>query len=326
MKKLIMLIILNLSSFAQENQVKNFSNQNNADKQINEHTKLKNISEIQPANSQILTGIGIVAGLTDKGDSIKEKEILNQILNKIGINEIDLTKTGSKNIALVNVAIKINGNMIKGATHNVYIASMLDAKDLTNGMLLKTEFKDKQGKLLATASGPIIINDKSKGTGYILNGATIHENQNYTTYNIILKNKDYSLINLISQNLTKNNIKNNIKSGNIIEIEVDDIGLISKIEKIEIKTMPKVLINEQNKIIMASTNAEIGPLVLSIERKEEDLFSNKTNKNIKIEIQKMKLNEFISNNSTKLNNKELIQIIKRANKISKLHGELILEE
>ncbi len=38
--------------------------------------------------------------------------------------------------------------------------------------------------------------------------------------------------------------------------------------------MPKVLINEQNKIIMASTNAEIGPLVLSIERKEEDLFSN----------------------------------------------------
>ncbi|ACH94993.1 flagellar basal body P-ring protein FlgI [Borrelia recurrentis] len=326
MKKLIMLIILNLSSFAQENQVKNFSNQNNADKQINEHTKLKNISEIQPANSQILTGIGIVAGLTDKGDSIKEKEILNQILNKIGINEIDLTKTGSKNIALVNVAIKINGNMIKGATHNVYIASMLDAKDLTNGMLLKTEFKDKQGKLLATASGPIIINDKSKGTGYILNGATIHENQNYTTYNIILKNKDYSLINLISQNLTKNNIKNNIKSGNIIEIEVDDIRLISKIEKIEIKTMPKVLINEQNKIIMASTNAEIGPLVLSIERKEEDLFSNKTNKNIKIEIQKMKLNEFISNNSTKLNNKELIQIIKRANKISKLYGELILEE
>ncbi|AFI31563.1 flagellar basal body P-ring protein FlgI [Borrelia crocidurae] len=326
MKKLIMLIILNLSSFAQENQVKNFSNQNNADKQINEHTKLKNISEIQPANSQILTGIGIVAGLTDKGDSIKEKEILNQILNKIGINEIDLTKTGSKNIALVSVAIKINGNMIKGATHNVYIASMLDSKDLTNGILLKTEFKDKQGKLLATASGPIIINDKSKGTGYILNGATIHENQNYTTYNIILKNKDYSLINLISQNLTKNNIKNNIKSGNIIEIEVDDIGLISKIEKIEIKTMPKVLINEQNKIIMASTNAEIGPLVLSIERKEEDLFSNKTNKNIKIEIQKMKLNEFISNNSTKLNNKELIQIIKRANKISKLHGELILEE
>ncbi|AHH09152.1 Flagellar P-ring protein flgI [Borrelia parkeri SLO] len=331
MKLLIMLAILNLkivlSSFAQENQpLKNFANENSTINQISEQIKLKNIAEIKSTGSYTLTGIGIVAGLSDKGDSLQRKEILNKALNKIGINEIDLTNIGSKNIALVSTTVKINGNMIKGTNHNVYIASMLDSKDLTNGILLRTELKDKEGKVLATASGPIIINEKSKGTGYILKGATIHENKNYTNYNIILKKEDYVLADSISKKLTSKNIKNNIKSGNIIEIEINEIGLLGEIEKIEVKTMPKVLINEQNKIIIASTNAEIGPLIFLIERNGENLFSNRSNEKIKIEIQKMKLNEFISKNSNTLSNEELIKVIKAAKKINKLHGELILEE
>ncbi|UPA18225.1 flagellar basal body P-ring protein FlgI [Borrelia sp. MN22-0132] len=331
MKLLTMLTILNLkivlSSFAQENQpLKNLVNENNNINQISEQTKLKNIAEMKSTGSYTLTGIGIVAGLADKGDSLKGKEILNKALNKIGINEIDLTNIGSKNIALVSTTVKINGNMVKGTNHNVYIASMLDSKDLTNGILLRTELKDKEGKVLATASGPIITNAKSKGTGYILNGATIHEDKNYTNYNIILKKEDYVLADSISKKLTSKNIKNNIKSGNIIEIEINEIGLLGEIEEIEIKTMPKVLISEQNKIIIASTNAEIGPLIFSIERNGENLFSNRSNEKIKIEIQKMKLNEFISKNSNTLSNEELIKVIKAAKKINKLHGELILGE
>ncbi|WP_330730144.1 flagellar basal body P-ring protein FlgI [Borrelia turicatae] len=331
MKLLIMLTILNLkivlSSFAQENQpLKNFANENSTINQISEQIKLKNIAEIKSTGSYTLTGIGIVAGLADKGDSLKRKDILNKALNKIGINEIDLTNIGSKNIALVSTTVKINGNIIKGVNHNVYIASMLDSKDLTNGILLRTELKDKEGKVLATASGPIITNEKSKGTGYILNGATIHENKNYTNYNIILKKEDYILADSISKKLTSKNIKNNIKSGNIIEIEINEIGLLGEIEEIEIKTMPKVLISEQNKIIIASTNAEIGPLIFLIERNGENLFSNRSNEKIKIEIQKMKVNEFISKHSNMLSNEELIKVIKAAKKINKLHGELILEE
>lgn len=331
MKLLIMLAILNLkivlSSFAQENQpLKNFANENSTINQISEQIKLKNIAEIKSTGSYTLTGIGIVAGLADKGDSLKRKDILNKALNKIGINEINLTNIGSKNIALVSTTVKINGNIIKGVNHNVYIASMLDSKDLTNGILLRTELKDKEGKVLATASGPIITNEKSKGTGYILNGATIHENKNYTNYNIILKKEDYILADSISKKLTSKNIKNNIKSGNIIEIGINEIGLLGEIEEIEIKTMPKVLISEQNKIIIASTNAEIGPLIFLIERNGENLFSNRSNEKIKIEIQKMKVNEFISKNSNMLSNEELIKVIKAAKKINKLHGELILEE
>ncbi|WP_445436167.1 flagellar basal body P-ring protein FlgI [Candidatus Borreliella tachyglossi] len=331
MIKLIVFIVLSLkiifSSFAQENQpLKSFSDENNTSNKSNEKIKLKDLAEIQPANTVVLTGLGIVAGLTGKGDSLRGKEILNKALTRIGINEIDLTNIESKNIALVSVELKINGNMVKGTSKNVYIASILDSKDLTNGILLKTELKDETEKVIATASGSIIIQEKSKGTGYILNGATIHENNYYSNYNIILKKEDYTLADSISKKLTSKDIKNNIKSGNIIEIEAKNIELLSEIEKIEIETSPKVLINEQHKIIMASSNAEIGPLILSIERDIKKSLSNKNNEKVTVEIQKMKLNEFISKNSNTFSNEELIQIIKASKKINKLNGELILEE
>ncbi|BCR22180.1 flagellar basal body P-ring protein FlgI [Borrelia sp. HM] len=332
MKVLIIIATLSLntiaSSFAQENQhpPNNLANTNDISNRIIEKIKLKDIAEIRSSNSQILTGIGIVAGLIDKGDSSKGKEILNQALNKIGINNIDLTKIESKNIALVSVTTKINGNIIKGANQNVYIASMLDSKELTNGILLRTELRNQEGKILATAAGPISTNSKSKGTGYILNGATIHENKEYKNYNIILEKEDYTLVDSISKKLTSKNIKNNVKSGKIIEIEIKETRLLSEIEEMTIENIPRVLINEKNKLIITSKNAEIGPLTLSIERDEKNLFSNKKNEQIKIEIKQMTISEFILKNSDTLSNEELIKIIKVSKKINRLNGELILEE
>ena len=332
MKILMIIATLSLntiaSSFAQENQnpPSNLANTNDISNLIIEEIKLKDISKIRPNDSNILTGIGIVAELIDKGDSSKEKEILNQALNTIDINNIDLTKIESKNIVLVSVTTKTNGNIIKGTNQNICIASILDSKDLTNGILLQTELRNKEGKILATESGPISTNSKSKGTGYILNGTTIYDNQEYKNYNIILEKEDYTLINSISKKLTSKKIENNIKSGKIIEIEIQKIKLLSEIEEMAIENIPKVSINEQNKLIIASKNVEIGPLIFSIERDKENLFSNKKNEQIKIDIQKMTISGFILKNSDTLNNEELIKIIKVAKKINKLNGELILEE
>ena len=52
--------------------------------------------------------------------------------------------------------------MIKETNRNVHVASILDSKDLTNGILLSTELKDKEGKIIATASGPITTHEKIK--------------------------------------------------------------------------------------------------------------------------------------------------------------------
>ena len=94
MVKLIVFIILSLKtvliSFSQENQpVKDSPNVSNIFRQASETIKLKELAEIQPTNSSVLTGIGIVAGLTGKGDSLKKGK---EILSKLFLLKLELMK------------------------------------------------------------------------------------------------------------------------------------------------------------------------------------------------------------------------------------------
>ncbi|AEL18935.1 flagellar P-ring family protein [Borreliella bissettiae DN127] len=293
---------------------------------LSESVKLKEIANIYPTNTNFLTGIGIVAGLAGKGDSTKQKDLIikileeNNAINAIGSNNIE-----SKNIAVVNVSLQVKGNTIKGSKHKACVASILDSKDLTNGILLKTNLKNKEGEIIAIASGIIQSNNKLKGSGYTLDSTIINENQNINYgYNIILKKGNYTLINKIHKILTSKKINNKIKSDSTIEIEAKNISLLEEIENIIIETSPKILIDKKNGIILASENAQIGTFTFSIEKDDQNILS-KNNKTA-IQVNSMKLNEFILKNSDNLSNKELIQIIQAAKKINKLNGELILEE
>ncbi|WNY69874.1 flagellar basal body P-ring protein FlgI [Borreliella andersonii] len=292
-----------------------------------ENVKLKEIADIYPTNTNFLIGIGIVVGLAVKGDSIKQEDLITKILEENNItNEIGSNNTESKNIALVNVSLQVKGNTVKGSKHKACIASILDSKDLTNGILLKTNLKNKEGEIIAIASGIIQTNNKSKGSGYTLDSVIINENQNINySYNIILKKGNYTLINKIHKILTSKKINNKIKSDSTIEIEVKNISLLEEIENIRIETIPKILIDKKHGIILASENAQIGEFIFSIEKDDQNVLISKNNKKI-IQVNSMKLNEFISKNSNNLSNKELIQIIQAAQKINKLNGELILEE
>ncbi|EED29175.1 flagellar P-ring protein FlgI [Borreliella garinii PBr] len=293
---------------------------------LSESVKLKEIANICPTSTNFLTGIGIVVGLAGKGDSLKQKDLINKILEENNtIGEISSNSIESKNIALVSVSLQVKGNTIKGSKHKARIASILDSKDLTNGILLKTNLKNKEGEIIAIASGIIKTNGKLKGSEYTLDIIIINENQNASySYNIILEKGNYTLINRLHKILTSKKINNKIKSDSIIEIEAKNMSLLEEIENIKIETYPKVLIDKKNGIILASENAKIGTFTFSIEKDDQTILSSK-NKTI-IQVNSMKLNEFILKNSNNLSNKELIQIIQAAKKINKLDGELILEE
>nr|WP_267508250.1 flagellar basal body P-ring protein FlgI [Borreliella bavariensis] len=292
---------------------------------LSESVKLKEIANICPTNTNFLTGIGIVVGLSGKGDSLKQKDLINKILKENNtIDEISPNSIESKNIALVSVSLQVKGNAIKGSKHKACIASILDSKDLTNGILLKTNLKNKEGEIIAIASGIIKTNGKLKGSEYTLDSIIINENQNASySYNIILEKGNYTLINRIHKILTSKKINNKIKSDSIIEIEAKNMSLLEEIENIKIETNPKVLIDKKNGIILASENAKIGTFTFSIEKDDQTILSSKTKTTI--QVNSMKLNEFILKNSNNLSNKELIQIIQAAKKINKLDGELILE-
>ncbi|AJA90548.1 flagellar basal body P-ring biosynthesis protein FlgA [Borreliella chilensis] len=323
----LMLTLIAINLLAQTNQTSTILERKQLfNDKLSEIVKLKEIADICPTSTNSLTGIGIVAGLAGKGDSLKQKDFINKILEENNIiGETHFNTMESKNIALVNVSLQVKGNAVKGSKHKASIASILDSKDLTNGMLLHTNLKNKEGEIIAIASGIIQGNNKLKGSGYILDSVIINENQNINyNYNIILKKGNYTLINKINKMLTFRKINNTIKSNNTIEIEAKDINLLEEIENIEVETTPKILIDKKNSIILASENAEIGAFTFSIEKDNQDI-TNSNNK-ITIQINSMKLNEFILKNSNNLSHKELIKIIQAAQKINKLNGELILEE
>nr|WP_267921627.1 flagellar basal body P-ring protein FlgI [Borreliella garinii] len=329
MNKLMLMLIAFATTnlFAQANKA---STEPKAEQSLNdklsESVKLKEIANICPTSTNFLTGIGIVVGLAGKGDSLKQKDLINKILEENNtIGEISPNSIESKNIALVSVSLQVKGNTIKGSKHKARIASILDSKDLTNGILLKTNLKNKEGEIIAIASGIIKTNGKLKGSEYTLDIIIINENQNASySYNIILEKGNYTLINRLHKILTSKKINNKIKSDSIIEIEAKNMSLLKEIENIKIETNPKVLIDKKNGIILASENAKIGTFTFSIEKDDQTILSSK-NKTI-IQVNSMKLNEFILKNSNNLSNKELIQIIQAAKKINKLDGELILEE
>ncbi|QUG72727.1 flagellar biosynthesis protein FlgA [Borreliella afzelii] len=330
-KLMLMLITFATSLLAQTNETSTeLKAEQSFNNNLSESVKLTEIADICPTNTIFLTGTGIVVGLHEKGDSLKQKDLISKILEENNtIDEISLNNIESKNIALVNVSLQVKGNTIKGSKHKAYIVSILDSKDLTNGILLKTNLKNNEKEIIAIASGIIKNNNKLKGYGhtseYTLDSVIINENQNINYgYNIILKKGNYTIINRIHKILTSKKINNKIKSDSTIEIEVKNISLLEEIENIEIETTPKILIDKKNGIILASENAKIGTFTFSIEKNDQNILNN--NNKTTIQINSMKLNEFILKNSNNLSNKELIQIIQAAQKINKLNGELILEE
>ncbi|EEF81460.1 flagellar basal body P-ring protein FlgI [Borreliella valaisiana] len=326
-KLMLMLITFATSLLAQTNKVSTeIESKQSFSNHLSENVKLKEIANICPTNTNFLTGIGIVVGLGGKGDSLKQKDLINKILEKNNtIDEIGSNNIESKNIALVNVSSQVNGNINKSSKHKAYIASILGSKDLTNGILLKTNLKNKEGEIIAIASGIIKTNNKLKESEHTLDSVIINENQNINySYNIILKKGNYTLINKIHKILTSKKINNKIKSDNTIEIEAKDISLLEEIENIQIETNPKILIDKKNGIILASENATIGTFTFSIEKDDQNILNS--NNKTTIRVNSMKLNEFILKNSNNLSHKELIQIIQAAQKINKLNGELILGE
>ncbi|WKC79216.1 flagellar basal body P-ring protein FlgI [Borreliella turdi] len=326
-KLMLMLIAFTTNLLAQTNKASmGLKTEQSFNNKLSESIKLKEIANICPTSTTFLTGIGIVAGLAGKGDSLKQKDLISKILEENNtIDEISFNNIESKNIALVSVSLQLKGNTIKGSKHKTCIAPMLNSKDLTNGILLKTNLKNKEGKIIAIASGIIKTNNKLKGSGYTLDSIIINEDQdiNYS-YNIILKKGNYTLANKIHKILTSKKINNKIKSESTIEIEVKNIGLLEEIENIKIETNPKILIDKKNGIILASENAKIGAFTFSIEKDNRNILNG--NNKITIQVNSMKLNEFLLKNSNNLSSKELIQIIQAAQKINKLNGELILEE
>ncbi len=175
--------------------------------------RIKDIVDIQGVRSNPLSGVGLVIGLSNTGDStLPSQQMLANILRDSGI-VISSSNLKGGNVALVMVTAKLNAFARNGSGIDVDVSSMGDAKSLQGGMLLSTALRGLDGQVYAIAQGGVSIGgwtasgDKAsisknhQTVGRIPNGATVEKEeiadyvkeiggQKYITFN--LRNSDFS--------------------------------------------------------------------------------------------------------------------------------------
>jgi flagellar P-ring protein precursor FlgI len=174
--------------------------------------KIRDEVYVEGFRPNYLTGYGIVVGLNGTGDGTTSRYTLISIANmlrKLGIY-IDPAQVRTKNAAAVMVTANLPPFAKPGMAIDVQVASIGDAKDIVNGLLIRTPLYGPDGKIYAFAQGPVSTGggflESNKGgkvqkgfptAGIIPNGAIVEEELPFdfnfmTEVTLSLKNPSFS--------------------------------------------------------------------------------------------------------------------------------------
>jgi flagellar P-ring protein FlgI len=142
--------------------------------------RIKDVGSFEGVRDNQLIGYGLVVGLDRTGDQVIGGQFTIQammsMLNKMGINlVINPIQLLTRNIASVIVTAKLPPFAKPGATVDVLVSSMANAKSLQGGTLLLTPLKAANQQVYAVAQGPISIGGFLGGTGGA-GGSTVTKN------------------------------------------------------------------------------------------------------------------------------------------------------
>ena len=139
-------------------------------------SRIKDLTMVEGARDNQLTGYGLVVGLAGTGDS-KISETLQTIANMLqrhGVNvPPDSIKSG--NVAAVMVTADIGAFARPGTKIDVTVSSIGDSKTIQGGVLLQTPLLGANDVVYAVAQGPIAVGGFLGGEGGP-GGATVQKN------------------------------------------------------------------------------------------------------------------------------------------------------
>ncbi len=256
--------------------------------------KIKDIVDIQGVRFNPLSGIGLVVGLADTGDStLPSRQMLTNILKDSGLVASPSDLSGG-NIAIVIVTAALGPFDREGMLVDVTVSSMEDAKSLKGGTLLPTPLKGLDGNVYAVAQGGISvsgwtvqgegasISKNHQTVGRIPNGATVERSelstyidrvieQRFVTLN--LRNQDFSTVDRIHHAINEQypNAAKVFDPGTVqIEIpaEVNDSEIASFINKVislevVVEIPAVVVINERTGTIVVGENVQISTVAIA---------------------------------------------------------------
>ncbi len=121
--------------------------------------RIGDLARVQGVTDNPLVGYGLVVGLPGTGDTSKSpftRRSLVSAIARLGVNARDLSaQIKGRNVAAVMVTARLSPFLRKGARFSIRVASVGDATSLQGGTLLLATLKAPNGKVYATAQGPV---------------------------------------------------------------------------------------------------------------------------------------------------------------------------
>ncbi|MBQ7156134.1 MAG: flagellar basal body P-ring protein FlgI [Synergistaceae bacterium] len=133
---------------------------------VNPSVRIKDITEVEGARSNQLTGIGLVTGLNGTGDNSQMAvQMMRNMMRNFGVT-LDARSVRTRNIAVVSLTATLPPYVRNGQNIDVNVSTMGNASSLQGGMLIQSPLRAADGKVYAVAQGPVIVGGSSaQGAG-----------------------------------------------------------------------------------------------------------------------------------------------------------------
>ena len=142
---------------------------------VNPSVRIKDITEVEGARGNQLTGIGLVTGLNGTGDnSPMAVQMIRNVMRNFGVT-LDTRSVRTRNVAVVALTANLPPYVRPGQNIDVNVNTMGNASNLQGGMLIQSPLRAADGKVYAVAQGPVIVG------GMSAQGAAATRTQNIPT-------------------------------------------------------------------------------------------------------------------------------------------------
>jgi len=262
---------------------------NAAGDNANRRVLIRDITSVEGVRDNMLVGYGLVAGLTQTGDSQQTYftvQTLANAMQKMGV----LIPSGTvevRNVAAVFITASLPPFARPGARIDVTVSSVGDAKSLAGGVLLMTALHGPDGQVYAEAQGALTIGGYSVGSalngkqvntptvGMVPNGGIVERDtaidlHDFKTVSLLLRNPDFTTARQIADAVNDEFHKPvaNALDSTRVDVSVADAGmpsvteLISRVQNLSlmVHTPARIVINERTGTIVLGGDVKLTPV------------------------------------------------------------------
>ena len=259
----------------------------------NAASRIKDIVYFEGVRDNMLVGYGLVVGLNNTGDTLKDghftKLSLQAMLNRLGVKPTD-SGLDSDNVAAVMVTASLPAFARQGSRIDVTVSALGDADSLLGGTLLVTPLLGADGEVYAVAQGQLAVGGFQAGgeaetvtkgvptSGRIASGAIIEREVGFEfgkkeSIKLSLRNPDFTTARRIAQaiNAFLGTPAAAPSDPTTIHLKIpasykdNVVNLLTDLEQLRVEPdqLARVVIDEQSGIIVMGDNVRISTVAIA---------------------------------------------------------------